>query len=42
MNKKEIENLVTLMQEKWANIVLEIGKAYKIKLTSMICFRNYK
>ena len=28
MNKKEIENLVTLMQEKWANIVLEIGNAW--------------
>ena len=26
MNKKEIQNLVILMQEKWANIVLEIGK----------------
>ena len=31
MNKIEIENLVMLMQEKWANIVLEIGKAYRNK-----------
>ena len=31
MNKKKIENLVMLMQEKWANIVLEIGKAYRNK-----------
>ena len=31
MNKKEIQNLVILMQEKWANIVLEIGKAYRNK-----------
>ena len=31
MNKIEIENLVLLMQEKWANIVLEIGKAYRNK-----------
>ena len=36
MNKKEIENLVMLMQEKWANIVLEIGKAFRNK-TNVDC-----
>lgn len=31
MTKKEAENLVTLTLEKWANIVLQIGKAYREK-----------
>ena len=31
MNNKDPENLVHKMQEKWANIILEIGKAYKKK-----------
>ena len=31
MTKKEVENLVTLTLEKWADIVLQIGKAYKEK-----------
>lgn len=31
MTKKEAENLVTLTLEKWADIVLQIGKAYREK-----------
>ena len=31
MTKKEVENLVTLTLEKWADIVLQIGKAYREK-----------
>jgi hypothetical protein len=31
MTKKEVENLVTLTLEKWANIVLQIGNAYREK-----------
>ena len=31
MTKKEAENLVTLTLEKWANIVLQIGNAYREK-----------
>ena len=31
MKKKEVENLVTLTLEKWANIVLQIGNAYREK-----------
>ena len=31
MPEKEIENLVTIMQEKWSSIVLKIGKAHKNK-----------
>ena len=31
MTKKEVENLVTLILEKWANIVLQIGNAYREK-----------
>ena len=31
MTKKEVENLVTLTLEKWANIVLLIGNAYREK-----------
>ena len=34
MNNKDPENLVHKMQEKWANIILEIGKAYKKKISS--------
>lgn len=29
MKNKEIENLVLTTQQKWANIVLEIGEAYR-------------
>tara|TARA_B100000900_G_C20545534_1_gene702370 strand:+ start:199 stop:666 length:468 start_codon:yes stop_codon:yes gene_type:complete len=29
---KETKNLVTITQQKWANIVLEIGKAYRKNL----------
>ena len=31
MTKKEVENLVTLTLEKWANIVLQLGNAYREK-----------
>ena len=31
MKKKVVENLVTLTLEKWANIVLQIGNAYREK-----------
>ena len=31
MTKKEVENLVTLTLEKWADIVLQIGKTYREK-----------
>ena len=31
MSDKNIENLVVDTQQKWASIVLEIGKAYKNK-----------
>ena len=31
MKKKEVENLVTLTLEKWADIVLQIGKTYREK-----------
>ena len=31
MTKKEAENLVTLTLEKWADIVLQIGKTYREK-----------
>ena len=31
MVNKEIENLVTFTQQKWAKTVLEIGKAYRSK-----------
>tara|TARA_B100000287_G_scaffold398500_1_gene415953 strand:- start:46 stop:516 length:471 start_codon:yes stop_codon:yes gene_type:complete len=31
MTKKQVENLVTLTLEKWADIVLQIGKAYREK-----------
>ena len=31
MTKKEVENLVTLTLEKWADIVLQIGNAYREK-----------
>ena len=34
MNNKDTENLVHEMQEKWANIILEIGKTYKKKISS--------
>ena len=32
MSDKNIENLVVSTQQKWASIVLEIGKAYKKNL----------
>ena len=32
MIKEKTENLVTTTQEKWASMILEIGKAYKKKL----------
>jgi len=32
MTNKEIKNLVTITQQKWADTVLEIGKAYKKKI----------
>lgn len=38
MTNKEIESLVNITQRKWADIVLEIGKAYtrKINLESLV------
>ena len=36
MNNKDTENLVHEMQEKWANIILEIGKTYKKKLVQIV------
>ena len=39
MTKKEVENLVTLTLEKWADIVLQIGKAYREKKFRQISFR---
>ncbi|MBS91964.1 MAG: hypothetical protein CMM95_02800 [Rickettsiales bacterium] len=32
MNDKKIKNLVRITQQKWADTVLEIGKAYKKKI----------
>tara|TARA_B100001029_G_C14908465_1_gene365011 strand:- start:307 stop:777 length:471 start_codon:yes stop_codon:yes gene_type:complete len=33
MNDKEIKDLVAITQQKWANTILEIGKAYKKKIS---------
>ena len=31
MTKEEIKNLIVATQEKWASMILEIGRAYKEK-----------